>query len=176
MRKRKTDLYRISVKEFLVIPYLFKFPCTTLKKGKFPRRIGPIEETRKEGLSKVLIYVLGVELEVPYVRLLPTTMLAFFRARLILSQHGHRDGVCYAWDRVERLSSRRSRILSHRDHSYLAEISPVFSQEECSSLERVATRRRIGRSGNAVCKVSETSRVSAYRFRLQFFFPLLFLG
>lgn len=69
-------------------------------------------------------------------RLLPTTMLAFFRARLILSQHGHRGGVhrvCYAWDRVERLSSRRSRILSHRDHSYLAEISPVFSQQQCSS-------------------------------------------
>lgn len=153
----------------LVIP-LIKSPCTNLKRRKFPRRIGLIEETRKEGLSKVLIYVLGVELEVPYVRLLPTTVLAFFRARFILATWSpctpfvmprteSRD--FRADDRefwlIEITVSRKSRLLS----------------EQCSALERAAMRRRIGRRSGNVCRVSETSRVSAYRFPLEFFSLLL---
>ena len=136
------------------------------ERGKFPRRIGPIEETRKEGLSKALIYVLGAEVEVPYVRLLPTTMLAFFRSRLILVTV---YTVCYASDRVERLSSRRSRILTHRDHRDLENLARVL---RAMLFSRNSSDEDGTGEAETVCKVSETSRVSPYRFPLEFF-PLL---
>lgn len=139
-----------------------------LERGKFPRRIGPIEETRKKGLSKVLIYVLGVELEVPYVRLLPTIMLAFFRSRFILA----------TWSPCTPFVMPRTESRDDDREFWLIEITisrksrPCFSKQ-CSSLERAAMRRRIGRRSGNVCGVSETSRVSAYRFPFEFF-PLFF--
>lgn len=78
--------------------------------------------------------------------------------------------VCYASDRVERLSSRRSRILTHRDHRDLENLARVL---RAMLFSRKSSDEDGTGEAETVCKVSETSRVSPYRFPLEFF-PLLF--
>lgn len=98
------------------------------------------------------------------------------RARLLPRTLHPRDmvtvyTVCHASDRVERLSSRRSRILTHRDHR-ISKISSSLRAMLCSR-KSSDEAGRIGRRSGNVCRISETSRVSAYRFPLEFFSLLL---
>lgn len=176
-RKTRDSLVRIlspniyrNKHEFLVIPRLSDLRARICRKGEISAQDWADRGDKKRGIKQSTYLRTrcrggGSVREVTtndHARLLPLTL----DLRNMVTVYT----VCYASDRVERLSSRRSRILTHRDHRDLENLARVL---RAMLFSRNSSDEDGTGEAETVCKVSETSRVSPYRFPLEFF-PLLF--
>ena len=176
-RKTRDSLVRIlspniyrNKHEFLVIPRLSDLRARICRKGEISTQDWADRGDKKRGIKQSTYLrtrcrggssVREVTTN-DHARLLPLTL----DPRNMVTVYT----VCYASDRVERLSSRRSRILTHRNHRDLENLARVL---RAMLFSRKSSDEDGTGEAETVCKVSETSRVSPYRFPLEFF-PLLF--
>lgn len=176
-RKTRDSLVRIlspniyrNKHEFLVIPRLSDLRARICRKGEISAQDWADRGDKKRGIKQSTYLRTrcrggGSVREVTtndHARLLPLTL----DPRNMVTVYT----VCYASDRVERLSSRRSRILTHRDHRDLENLARVL---RAMLFSRNSSDEDGTGEAEIVCRVSKTSRVSPYRFPPEFF-PLLF--